>query len=183
LKRRPLALRAAGGLLAAATLLAGCFGGGPTRPPPAPTPALPTPLTVPTTAIETARSAVAVRLGEAGLQLEATNRRYRPSEPAVLQQAPHALYRIAGADRNQGWVVVYDLGSTDAAVAAAEQYAQYLATFGRANYPADAQFTINQLGSALVFNWWSRSRASDAAPLEAAFGAISEVGQRFQVRG
>ena len=126
---------------------------------------------------------MASRLGGAGLQLETTNRRYRPSEPAVLQSAAYSLFRVAGADRNQGWVVIYDLGSTDAAGAAGEAFAQYLGTFGRTNFPADAQFTINQLGPALVFNWWSRSRASDAAPLEAAFQAISAVGERYAVRG
>jgi len=101
----------------------------------------------------------------------------------VLQSAAYSLFRVAGADRNQGWVVIYDLGSTDAAGAAGEAFAQYLGTFGRTNFPADAQFTINQLGPALVFNWWSRSRASDAAPLEAAFQAISAVGERYAVRG
>ena len=170
-------------LIACVVLAVACAPtGGATPPPPAPTLVLSTPLTFPTISIETARAVLASRLSQAGLMLEPTNRRYRPSEPSVLLQAQHSVFRLADADPNQGWLIIYDLGSAEAAAAAGDEFAGYLGTFGRTNFPADAQFTINQVGQALVFNWWSRSRAADPAPLEAAFAAISAVGQRYEVR-
>lgn len=169
--------------LACAALLAGCGPtAGPTPAPPDPTLVLSTPLTAPTAAIEAARATVARRLADQGLALESTNRRYRPSEPAVLLGAQHSVFRLVDADQNQGWVMIYDLGSADAAAAAGEEFARYLETFGRPNFPSDAQFTITQLGPALIFNWWSRSRTADAERLAGAFAAISGVGQRFEVR-
>jgi hypothetical protein len=168
--------------LLAALLLSACMGGPAPAGPATPEP-LPTPLAVPNAAIEAARATVASHLAAAGYGLEQTTRRYRPSEPSVLHRARHSVFRVSGIDRNQGWVVIYDLGTPEAAAAAALEFARYLQTFGRPNFAGDAQFTINQVGPALVFHWWSPSRTTDAEALRQAFEAITGVGQRYEVVG
>ena len=137
----------------------------------------------PSAAVAAAAALLDGRLSEAGLRLELSTADYRPGEPAVLQNAPRAVYRAALPNPNEGWLLIYDLGTADAAQQAGEAFAAYLASgVGQTNYPRDAQFALSRMGSALIFSWWSRERSGDAALAEAAFDAIRGVGQPIEVR-
>ncbi len=53
--------------------------------------------------------------------------------------------------------------------------------FGQTNFPLDAQFSVSQVGSTIVFTWYSGARASDPVRAREAFFAIASVGQPFPV--
>jgi hypothetical protein len=181
MSRLPGATRALSVVLAAGLLVA-CGGAAPTRAP-APATAPPvTPMTSISPAVAAAVAALGTRLAEAGLGLSQSSVEYRPGEPAELQAAPRAVYRANLAASEEGWVLVYDLGSTDAAGAAGQAMASYLASGqGQTNYPRDARFALSVLGSALVFSWWSPERTADAQRAEAVFDAVRSVGQPIEV--
>ena len=164
-------------LLIVAAVLCGCATteGVPTAAPPA------SQLTVVTPAIDAARAAVAGRLQEGGFTLAQSNMGYEPGQPGGLQSAQRVVFQISLADPNQGFLVIYDLGTSDAAIAAGTDFAGYLHSFGHSNYPSDAQFTLNAIDSALVFFWYSRDRASEPDRADQAFALISSVGQAIEV--
>ncbi len=123
------------------------------------------------------------RLADAGLRLEQSIAEYRPAEPTTLRAAPRAVFRIGLADPSSGWLLIYDLGSADAAERAGRQFAAYLSGGqGRTNYPLDAQFTLNQLDTSLVFSWASRSRSADPEQAQAALDVIAPLGRSFEIR-
>ncbi|CAN5849394.1 hypothetical protein BH24CHL6_BH24CHL6_11350 [soil metagenome] len=141
------------------------------------------PMATPGPAAAVAAALVDAQLAEAGLDLATSPVEQRPGEPAVMQDAPRAVYRVNLASPSEGWVLIYDLSSADAAQRAGEAFAAYLGSgVGQTNYPRDAQFTLSRVGSALVFSWWSRERSSDPARAEAAFDAIGGAGEEIQVR-
>ncbi|HUG48440.1 MAG TPA: hypothetical protein VMP67_08520 [Candidatus Limnocylindria bacterium] len=141
------------------------------------------PMATPSAAVGAAAALVEQQLAEAGLDLLQSPLDYRPGEPGIVQAAPRAVYRASLAQPNEGWVVIYDLGSADAAQAAGDAFAAYLGSgVGQTNYPRDAQFALSRVGQALVFSWWSRERTGDAARAEAVFEAIRRVGQPIDVR-
>ena len=166
-------------LLALALFAAGCFAptGGPGSAAPA------TPQSALSPAIDAARAAVAAQLQSGGFTLEAPVSGYEPGAPGDLQATPKAVFRVNVIDPGQGWVVIYDAGANDAAIDKGEAFAAYLTSFGHSNYPADAQYTLNVLDSALIFHWWSAQRSSDAERARAAFELVSAVGHRIDVVG
>jgi hypothetical protein len=143
--------------------------------------AAPTPMTVLSPMIDAARAAVSARLTDAGFILEQQTFGYQPGEPGSLQTVPNAVFRVNLIDTGQGWVVIYDLGSTGAAVQAATDFADYLRSFGHSNYPGDAQFTLNVVDGALIFHWWSAERSSDPDRARAAFAVIAGIGQPIEI--
>jgi hypothetical protein len=95
---------------------------------------------------------------------------------------PRALFRVLLSDPDSGWIVAYELGQPDRAAQAGNDFVSYLQSgFGLTNYPQDAQFTLNQVDSTLVFTWWSRERSGDPDQARAAFEALRLVGQPFQI--
>ena len=133
--------------------------------------------------VAAAAAIVEARLSEAGFRVEPSPLEYRPGEPAAVQSAPRAVMRVALADPDEGWLLIYDLGSADAAQRAGQAFASYLGTgLGQTNYPRDAQFALSRLGSTLVFSWWSRERSADPVAAAAAFDVLRAVGQPIDLR-
>jgi hypothetical protein len=133
--------------------------------------------------VEAAAALLEQRLAAVGIGLAQSPVEYRPGEPAALQTAPRAVYRAALTEPEAGWVLIYDLGSADAAARAGDAFAAYLGSgVGQTNYPRDAQFTLTRIGAALVFSWWSRERSSDPSRAEAAFEALRGAGEEIEVR-
>jgi len=165
--------------LVAGALLAGCTGPGiGINQPSAAAPATP-PVGV-TGAIDAARSAVAAAVQGAGLTLTEADG-YTPGEPQPIQALPRQVYQLNFGGPNEGYVVIYDAGSSDAAVNAGSAFADYLRTFGHSNYPGDAKFTLNAIGNALVMFWWSPGRSTEPDRAAQAFDLIKTVGQPIEV--
>ena len=122
-------------------------------------------------------------LADAGYRLDPPRVPYRPSEPAGLTDAPRTVVQVALADPEDGFVVVYQLPDEEAAGNAASELASYLGSgFGQTNYPLDAQFSVAQVGSTVVFTWLSRDRAGDPDAAQGAFDVIRTVGRQVPVQ-
>jgi hypothetical protein len=143
---------------------------------------LPTPQVSSSTAVAGTIALLTNALAGRGYQMFPPIAPYRPSEPASLTQVPRTVLQVAGEDADQGYVVVYAFSTDAAAAAAGAELASYVASgFGQTNFPTDAQFSVSQVDSTLVFTWYSGARASDAAAARSAFDAIQTVGQPFPV--
>jgi len=152
-------------------------------PPPDPGATQVPPMATPSQAVAAAAALVEAELVEAGFELAPSPVEHRPGEPDAVQDAPRAIYRVNLAEPGEGWVLIYDLGSPDAAQAAGQAFAAFLGSgVGQTNYPRDAQFALSRAGSALVFSYWSRERSGDPELAQAAFEAIRDVGQQIEVR-
>jgi hypothetical protein len=175
--------RLAAALTAVALLATGCSG------PPAATgaregtPAV-TPMTSLTPVVAGTAAALRQRLLESGsYRLDELRRPYHPAEPVELQGAPRAVFQVDVADPSAGYVVVYSFPTPDAARDRGMVFARYLGSgFGQTNYPLDAQFAISQVGSTLVFHWWSPELAEDRERSQGAFDVISRFGLPIEVR-
>jgi hypothetical protein len=145
-------------------------------------PPLPTPQTSYSPAIAGTVSLLRDALAAIGGQLFPPVAPYRPSEPASLSEARRAVLQVQSADPNQGYVLVYELLDSAAATTEGQELASYLGSgFGQTNFPFDSQFSVAQVGSTIVFTWWSADRASDRDAARAAFEAIASVGQPIPV--
>jgi hypothetical protein len=139
-------------------------------------------MTVLSPQVQAALAAVQRRLADQALTLDQSSVEYRPAEPGVLQSVPRAVFQLSLNDPNAGWVVIYDLGRPDAAADAGREFARYLGTgFGQTSYGRDAQFTLNQVGGALVFSWWAPGQSADPERARAAFEAMQLVGQSVPI--
>jgi hypothetical protein len=143
---------------------------------------LPTPQQSTSTAVDGTIALLRDRLAGRGYQMFPPIAPYRPSEPASFTQAPRTVFQVSGADADQGYVVIYSFPTDAAASAAGTELASYMASgFGQTNFPLDAQFSVSQVGSTIVFTWYSGARASDPAAARGAFDAVAAVGQPFRV--
>jgi hypothetical protein len=132
--------------------------------------------------VASAAGAIQRGLGAAGFRVEQSSRPYRPGEPQSLRLVPRAVFQIQVADPDGGWIVVYDLGSTDRAAQAARDLVSYLESgFGQTNFPVDAQFMVNQLDTTIFFSWWSRERSPEPERARAAFEALRLVGLSYPI--
>jgi hypothetical protein len=97
--------------------------------------------------------------------------------------APRAALRASLADPDEGFVIVYDLADPAEAQARAADLAAYLESgFGQSNFTADTRLSVAFVDDTLVFAWWIPSHSSDPEAGQAAFDAISSVGQRVEVQ-
>ena len=168
-------------LCAALLTLAACGGGSQGEPADVGQP-LPTPQGSASAAVAGTISLLNERLAGRGYQMFPPIAPYRPSEPASLTQASRTVFQVSGADADQGYVVIYDFPTDAAAATAGTELASYMASgFGQTNFPTDAQFSVAQVGSTIVFTWYSGARASDAVKAREAFLAVASVGQPFPV--
>jgi hypothetical protein len=169
------------GALALAVVLVGC--GGPRPPDPADgRPSVPTPLPSLSATLSSTAGLLRGALGSAGFQLEQARTAVRPSEPASLVMAPRAALRASLADPDEGFIIVYDLADPAEAQARAEDLADYLASgFGQSNFTADTRLSVAVVDDTVVFAWWIPSHSSDREAGQAAFDAISTVGERVEV--
>ena len=145
-------------------------------------PTLPTPQASLSAQIQGTVSLINAALAQEGFRMDPPIAPYRPSEPADLTTAPRAVFQVSTADTAQGYVIVYELPDAATATARGHELASYLGGgFGQTNFPMDAQFSIGQVGATLIFTWWSRDLSSDKEAAEAAFDAVSSVGQPIPV--
>ena len=145
-------------------------------------PTLPTPLASSPAEVQSTQAAISSALAPLAVTLAPPANPYRPSEPIDLTQAPRVVLQESLPDANTGFVVIYDLPDAATAARVGQELASYLGGgFGQTNYPLDAQFAVNQLGSTLVFTWWSAGLSSNDALAQNAFNAIAGVGQAIPV--
>lgn len=116
-----------------------------------------------TPAVAQTRAAIVAALAPFSLQLEDSDRAFRPAESARVASAPRAVYQvILPEDLDGGQIVVYEFRDAGAAVDAGNELAGYLGTgAGRVNFPLDAQHSIRQLGTTLIFYTWAPSTSPD----------------------
>lgn len=116
-----------------------------------------------TPAVAQTRAAIAAALAPYSLQLKDAERAFRPAESARLASAPRAVYQvILPADLDGGQIVVYEFRDTGAAVDAGNELAGYLGSgAGRVQFPLDAQHSIRQVGTTLIFYTWAPSTSPD----------------------
>lgn len=116
-----------------------------------------------TPAVAQTRAAIVAALAPYGLQLKDADRPFRPAESARLASAPRAVYQVAlPADLEGGQIVVYEFRDAASAVDAGNELAGYLGTGpGRVQFPLDAQHTIRELGTTLIFYTWAPSTSPD----------------------
>jgi hypothetical protein len=121
------------------------------------------PLATVSAAVGPVRAAIAAALAPFQLQLIDATRAFRPSETVRLTAAPRAIYQaLLADDPDGGFIVVYEFRDAAAAVDAGNDLAGYLGTgAGRINFPLDAQHTIRQLGTTLIFYTWAPSTSPD----------------------
>ena len=144
--------------------------------------ALPTPVESLSTVLSGTVAVLTDTLASAGYQLYAPRQPYRPAEPPTLAQTPRTVLQVSGPDPDQGFVVVYELPDVASATAAGAALAGYLGSgFGQTNFPLDAQFSVAQDGSSLIFTWWSGARSADRPAAEGAFDAVRSVGVQIPV--
>ncbi len=101
-------------------------------------------------------------LASVGLQAVDATRPYRPTEGPLLAAAPRTVLQALPDDAAHGFVVIYALGSENAAQAAASDHAAYLAmNTTKANLPPGSRFALRRVGSTVVYFTWSASNAAD----------------------
>ena len=114
-------------------------------------------------AVSLTRQAIASALAPLRLQLDNAQRPFRPSESRLTADAPRAVYQVVlPEDLDGGYIIVYEFPDSATAVNAGNDLAGYLGTgAGRVAYPLDAQHSIRQVGTTLIFYTWSPSTSPD----------------------
>jgi hypothetical protein len=149
--------------LAVAAALAGACGIGATGSPASFAPASVGPAATVTAAVGQTRQAIAGALAPFSLQLDDASRAFRPSESRLVADAPRSVYQVVlPQDPDGGFIVVYEFPDANLARDAGNDLAGYLGSgAGRVAFPIDAQHTIRQLGTTLIFYTWSPSTSPD----------------------
>jgi hypothetical protein len=109
-----------------------------------------------------ARQEVVAALAAAGLPARDSPAPFRPPEGPLLAGAPRSVVQaILPDDPGHGFVVVYALGSPQAAQSAAADHAAYVASpIGRVQFPASARHVLRVVGPSVVSFTW----VPDASP-------------------
>ena len=143
-------------------------------------PEQPGPSATVSSAVTQTRAAIAAALAASSLQLDDAKQPFRPAESRSLMSAPRAVYQVVlPQDPEGGYIVVYEFRDAAAAVDAGNELAGYLGTgAGRVQFPLDAQHTIRQLGTTLIFYSWAPSTSPDPGSPETA-AALSTLGIGF----
>ena len=116
-----------------------------------------------TPAVALTRTAIVNALTPYSLQLRNADQPFRPAESARLASAPREVYQVfLPNDPDGAYVVVYEFRDAAAAVDAGNELAGYLGTgAARVNFPLDAQHSIRQVGTTLIFYTWAPSTSLD----------------------
>jgi len=129
-----------------------------------------------TPAVGLIRAELVRALGTQNLILTDTQSVIRPSEAALLADAPRAIYQVVlPADPTKGYVVVYEFPDPARAAAAAAEQQAWLATGpGRVQRPQGTVTIIRQVGSTVVYYDWlpGASRDDSAAGIQTALEAV-----------
>jgi hypothetical protein len=112
---------------------------------------------------ERTRDLVRKTLEAASFQVQDPQTPYRPGESAALVTVPRLLLQaVLPSDPQHGYIVIYELSSDSEAAQVGRDFRAYLASgTGAIQYPRDAQFVLQQVGSTLVFYTWSPSVSPD----------------------
>jgi hypothetical protein len=117
-----------------------------------------------------------------GIRLDTPVLPVQPGEPATVSSAARALLQADVHDPDGGYVLIYEFADAATAATRAAEFADYLESGpGQVNFPIDTQFSLAQVGSTLVFTWWSAERSSDRALSERAFATMAAVGQAIPI--
>ena len=129
-----------------------------------------------------ARAALFDAFGEARLVVAESPIPYRPAEAAALAVAPRTVYQVTlPAEPSPAFVVVYELPSEAAAVAAAkEQHAYLVSGPGKVQAPLGTDHVLQQLGSTVLYYQWLPPAAVDPSTPRVA-EALRTVGTTFEV--
>ena len=150
--RRPITL------LALSVVVAACATTRSTFPPPgtSPQPA--------GDATAAATQQVIAALAGAGLQATQSVRANRPPEGPLLAAAPRTVLEVPlPDDPDPNVIVLYALGSPEAALAAARDHAAFLASgTGGINRPPGTRYVIQVVGSTVIFFSWLPASSPDA---------------------
>ena len=117
------------------------------------------------------KTAVVAALAGRGLQADEAVRTYRPPDGPLLADAPRSVLQVRLTDDpDHGYIVIYSLGSPAAALAAAKDHQQYLATGtgGQSLLPPGTQTVVRVLGSDVVFFHWLPASSPDPRTKEIA---------------
>ena len=124
-------------------------------------------------------SVVIAALGSVGLSAVEASLPYRPSEGALLANAPRTVLQVTlPEDPNGAFIVIYPLQSPQAAEVAATEQAQLITSNRGAPFPRDSRFSLRVVGNTVVFFTWVPEAAIDpriASIEEALLGVGSEV--------
>ncbi len=109
------------------------------------------------------RDLVAKTLEDASFQVQDPQTRYTPGESASLVNVPRLLLQaVLPTDPSHGYIVIYELPSASEAASVGSDFRSYLASgTGAIQYPRDARFVLQRVGSTLVFFTWSPSVSPD----------------------
>jgi len=124
----------------------------------------------------TARAVIAA-LAAAGLQAEETIRTFRPPEGPLLAAAPRTVLQVAlPDDPDHGFIVIYALNAPNAALAAADDHAAWVASsIGRINFPPGTRFALRVVGANVVSFSWLPGTGPD--------GRLDQVGAVLETLG
>jgi hypothetical protein len=161
-------------LLAAGCGLAG--GSGATFPPLGTTPA------PAGTSTAGARAQVAAALAVEGLEVVDVVAAYRPPEGAIFAAAPRTVVQVVlPDDPTHGYIVLYALGTSAAALAGAQDEAAYIASGpGRVLFVPGSQFSLRVLGDVAIFFTWSPDNSPDLRTPSIAL-ALSQIGDEVAI--
>lgn len=111
-----------------------------------------------------ATQAVLGALASAGLQATVSATPYRPPEGPLLSAAPRTVLQVTMPDDpTHGFIVIYALDSPNAALAAANDHATWVAApVGKINYPPGTRFELRTLGSNVILFSWLPGSSPDA---------------------
>jgi hypothetical protein len=131
---------------------------------------------------EATRQAVFGALGRQNLIVAPTASPFRPPESRPLAAAPRNVYQVTlPSAPDEGFIVVYELPTEAAAIAAAGAQRDYLASGpGRVQAPPGTDHVIQQLGSTVIVYDWAPGEATDDGPLRVA-EALRTIGTTFAV--
>jgi hypothetical protein len=117
-------------------------------------------------------------LGTVNVILDDANVPVRPAEAPSLAASPRAVFQaVLPDDPTHGFISVYELGTVEAATAAANEQVAYVNSGpGRVQFTPDTQFVVRRLGTTVIFHAFSRENAADPRAAEV-FSVLSRVGQ------
>lgn len=124
-------------------------------------------------------SVVIAALGSVGLSAVEAPLPYRPSEGALLANAPRTVLQVTlPEDPNGAFVVIYAMQSTQAADVAASEQAELITSNRGGAFPNASRFSLRVVGNTVVFFTWIPDAAIDPRTRsveEALLGVGSEV--------
>jgi hypothetical protein len=124
-------------------------------------------------------SLVIAALGGVGLSATEALLPYRPSEGALLANAPRTVLQVTlPEDPNGAFIVIYPMQSPQAADVAAAEQAELIDSNRGGAFPKESRFSLRVVGNTVVFFTWIPGAAIDPRTRsieEALLGVGSEV--------